>query len=348
METTWFVLLSFMLVVYVVLDGFDFGAGILHLWVAKTDDERRTVLAAIGPVWDGNEVWLIAFGGVLVFAFPKVYATAFSGFYLPLMLVLWLLIIRGISIEFRSQPPSPLWRAFWDVGFAFGSTLLAIVFGVALGNVIRGVPIDESGNFRAPFFDDFRASSASGAIDWYTLAVGVFALLVLAGHGATYLVWKTSGAVQERARGLVSKLWVAIAATCILVTIATAEVQPVIFQHLVERGPLWVLPFWIVGSVVAQFVAVARRQELASFLASCAFIAGMLIATAGALYPTILYSTVRPDLQLTVFNASAGRAGLLTGLLWWVPAISLAIGYFVYLFRSFRGKVEPNHHGHGY
>ena len=342
MESTWFVLLALMLVVYVVLDGFDFGAGILHLFVAKTDHERRTVFAAIGPVWDGNEVWLLAFGGVLVFAFPKVYATAFSGFYLPLMMVLWLLIVRGISIEFRSHQPNPLWRTFWDAAFAFGSIVLSIVFGVALGNVIRGVPIDGSGYFRAPLFDDFLASSASGAIDWYTLVVGLFTLLVLAGHGATYLIWKTSGPVQERVRRLAPKLWAAIAGACILVTFATAEVQPIIFQNLVERGPLWVFPFWIVGSVVVLFLSLKRGKELAPFLASAAFIAGMLAATAGGLYPTILFSTVRPDLHMTVHNASAGRSGLLIGLVWWIPAILLAIGYFVYLFRSFRGKVEPN------
>src|SRR5947209_3824924 len=140
METLWYAILAGMLTVYVVLDGFDFGAGILHLFVARTDEERRTVLAAIGPVWDGNEVWLIASGGMLVYAFPRAYAGGFSGFYLPLMMALWLLILRGLSIEFRSLEPIPLWRSFWDGVFFFSSTLMAIVLGAALGNVIRGVP----------------------------------------------------------------------------------------------------------------------------------------------------------------------------------------------------------------
>ena len=141
MGTIWYILIALMLATYVVLDGFDFGAGIVHLLVARNDDERRTVLASIGPVWDGNEVWLIAVGGVIVFAFPRAYACGFSGFYLPLMMVLWLLILRGLSVEFRSREANPLWRSFWDGGFFVSSALMAIVLGAALGNLIRGVRI---------------------------------------------------------------------------------------------------------------------------------------------------------------------------------------------------------------
>src|SRR5512140_7900 len=187
MATAWFILLGFMLIVYVVLDGFDLGAGILHLFVARHDDERRTVLAAIGPVWDGNEVWLLAAGGLLVFAFPRVYAVAFSGFYLPLILVLWLLVLRGVSIELRSHQANPLWRQFFDVVFALSSAVLALVLGVALGNVLRGVPIDGSGFFAAPLFTNFGHGGELGAIDWYTLSVGLFALAALGAHGAMYL-----------------------------------------------------------------------------------------------------------------------------------------------------------------
>src|SRR5437762_1854450 len=189
METVWFALVSLMLAAYVVLDGFDFGAGILHLFVAKTDAERRTVLAAIGPVWNGNEVWLIASGGVLVFAFPKVYAAGFSGFYLPLMMVLWLLVLRGISIEFRSKEDNPLWRTFWDNVF-FGSSLsMSVVLGAALGNVIRGVPLGSSGYFQGALFTNFQPGPNPGVLDWYTISVAVFAALVLAGHGALFLNW---------------------------------------------------------------------------------------------------------------------------------------------------------------
>src|SRR6516225_10177755 len=196
METVWFAAVSGMLAVYVVLDGFDFGAGILHRSVAHTDVERRTVLAAIGPVWDGNEVWLIAAGGVLFMAFPKVYSAGFSGFYMALMIVLWLLILRGVAIESRSQQENPLWREFWDTVFSLASGLLAVVLGAALGNVVRGVPVDEKGLAGMPLFTNFLPGRDAGILDWYTVLVGLFTLATLAGHGALYLVWRTAGAVR--------------------------------------------------------------------------------------------------------------------------------------------------------
>ncbi len=177
MEAVWFAIVSAMLAVYVVLDGFDFGVGIVHRLVARTDQERRTVLAAIGPVWDGNEVWLIAAGGVLFMAFPKVYATAFSGFYLALMIVLWLLILRGVAIEFRSHQDNPLWREFWDTVFSLASALLAVVFGTSLGNLVRGVPLGKEGLPGMPLFTNFLPGREPGILDWYTGLVGLFTLV---------------------------------------------------------------------------------------------------------------------------------------------------------------------------
>ena len=202
MEAVWFAIVSAMLAVYAVLDGFDFGAGIVHRLVARTDEERRTVLAAIGPVWDGNEVWLIAAGGVLFMAFPRVYATAFSGFYLALMIVLWLLILRGVAIEFRSHQDHPLWREFWDTVFSLASVLLAVVFGTTLGNLVRGVPLGKQGLPGMPLFTDFLPGREPGILDWYTGLVGLFTLAALAGHGALYLGWRTAGPVRERSLGL--------------------------------------------------------------------------------------------------------------------------------------------------
>src|ERR1700736_2713502 len=191
MGTIWFCLVALMLTVYVLLDGFDLGAGAIHLLVAKTDEERVQVLASIGPVWDGNEVWLIAAGGTLYFAFPALYAASFSGFYLPLMIVLWLLIVRGISIEFRSHVGGPIWSAFWDRSFSVASTLLAIFYGAALGNVIRGVPFDRAGRFFEPLWTNFMPAGQTGILDWYTTLVGVAALAALALHGAAWLARKT-------------------------------------------------------------------------------------------------------------------------------------------------------------
>ena len=186
MHAAWFAALALMLTAYAVLDGFDFGAGIVHLFVARTDAERRTVLGAIGPLWDGNEVWLIASGGVLFFAFPRAYAAAFSGLYLALMLVLWLLILRGISIEFRSQVAHPLWHAAWDATFAGSSAAMAIVLGVAIGNVVRGVPIDKAGYFEQDLFAAMDAVHP-GAIDPFTAVFGLLGLATFGAHGATFL-----------------------------------------------------------------------------------------------------------------------------------------------------------------
>jgi cytochrome d ubiquinol oxidase subunit II len=347
MATAWFVLLGFMLIVYVVLDGFDLGSGALHLLVARRDDERRTVLTAIGPVWNGNEVWLLAAGGLLVFAFPRAYAVAFSGFYLPLMLVLWLLILRGISIEVRSHQANPLWRQFFDAVFALSSAVLALVLGVALGNILRGVPIDAGGSFSAPLFTSFGVSGDLGAIDWYTLSVGVFALVMLAGHGAMFLRWKTEGEVHARATHLARWAWIAVVVLAIAVTLETAYVSPALVAHLVARSGLWVLPIAAVGGIVAVFVALARGWELGGFLASGLVIAALLGMTAGALYPLILPSSIDPTFSIDVEGAANERAGLVIGLTWWIPAIFLAAGYFTYVFRAFRGKVTLAADDHG-
>src|SRR5881392_406582 len=216
MGTLWFCLVALMLGVYVVLDGFDLGAGVAHLLVAETDEERRAVLRSIGPVWDGNEVWLLAAGGTLYFAFPALYASSFSGFYLPLMIVLWLLILRGASIEFRNHIQSAVWDPLWDFLFCTSSLLLAVFFGAALGNVVRGVPLDASGYFFEPLWTNFRLGEVTGILDWYTVTVGVLALLVLMMHGALWVRLKTTGNVNERAGLIAKRAWWGVLALTLL------------------------------------------------------------------------------------------------------------------------------------
>jgi cytochrome d ubiquinol oxidase subunit II len=339
MESLWFVLVAAMLATYVVLDGFDFGAGVLHPWVARTDEERGQILRAIGPVWDGNEVWLLASGGVLFFAFPRAYASAFSGFYLPLMIVLWLLVLRGLSIELRSHEESPLWRLFCDATLFVSSALMAVVLGAALGNVIRGVPIDASGWFHIPLFTSFRPVADAGVLDWYTVLVGAFALAALTLHGALYLGWKLSGPVHDRCARVASRASWAVAAVAALVTAATAAVQPRLFASIAARPLSWPLAALAVGGLVAAALLHRRGRERAAFLGSCAFLAGLLGATAAGLYPDLLRSTLGEAHSLTAQNAAAGAHGLRVGLRWWLIGIPLAAGYFAYLFRSFAGKV---------
>ena len=231
MGTLWFCLVAGMIVMYVLLDGFDLGAGAIHLLVAKTDEERRTVLASIGPVWDGNEVWLIAVGGTLYFAFPVLYASGFSGFYLPLMIVLWLLILRGTSIEFRNHVISRVWDPFWDFLFSASSLLLAVFFGAALANVVRGVPLDATGYFFEPLWTDFRLGEQTGILDWYTILVGLLSLLALTMHGALWVQLKTSGAVNQRSAKIAASAWWAVLVLTALVTTITFKIQPQVKEN---------------------------------------------------------------------------------------------------------------------
>jgi cytochrome bd ubiquinol oxidase subunit II len=340
-ETVWFTIVAGMLAVYAVLDGFDFGAGIVHRFVARTDEERRTVLAAIGPIWDGNEVWLIAAGGVMFLAFPRVYSAAFSGFYLALMIVLWLLILRGIAIESRSQQANPLWREFWDTTFAIASALLAFVLGASLGNVVRGVPIDATGWFSMPLFTNFRLGSRPGIFDWYTTLVGLFTLCTLSGHGAIYLAWKTSGVVQSRSRAWARIAWLIAVPLWALATGATALIQPAVFTNLLSRP--WSLGFvalMLAGSYgVFHFSKREQERDFAAFLSSSAFLLGVLGATMAGNYPFWLRSTLDPAHSLSAENAAARMHALQVGVGWWTIGIILVGAYFVYLFRSFRGKV---------
>jgi cytochrome bd ubiquinol oxidase subunit II len=339
METLWFVLVSFMLTMYVLLDGFDLGAGIIHLFVAKTDAERRLILNTIGPVWDGNEVWILAAGGTLYFAFPLVYASSFSGFYLPLIMVLWLLMSRGLSIEFRHQVSNPLWRNFWDVVFSLSSALLAIFLGAALGNVIRGVPLSKDGYFFEPLWTTFTVVPESGILDWYTVIFGLVALFTLTVHGSSYVAMKTEGDVQSRSRATAGKAWWGVLATTISGGMATFTLRPELFNNFTNHYLGLLLPVSAILGLFGVRYYFQRGKDTRLFLSSTLFILGMLGSTAFTLYPNLLTSSIDPSASLTVNNSAAQPYGLGVGLTWWIVGMVLVSGYFVYIYRSFRGKV---------
>ncbi len=348
MEMLWFWLVSVMVAIYAVMDGFDFGAGALHLFVAKGDTERREVLAAIGPLWDGNEVWLLAGGGAMFLAFPKVLASGFSGFYLAMFLVVWTLILRGISIEFRSHVSDGMWRSFWDGTFAVASILMPILLGAALGNVVRGVPVDGTGYFNIPLFTHWGVSNPVGILDWYTVLMGVFVLVTITGHGALFLAWKTEGPVHERCVKLARPLWVAVIALGVVVTLATAQVNPSVYSAFGSRVLPWVGLVIFLGGLAAVFVGLVLRRPLLSFVGSGAFILGILAATAAAVFPVMLRSTLDPQFNLTAYNATVSAHGLATGMKWWFLGFPIAVAYFVFLFRLHRGKVKAAADGEGY
>jgi cytochrome d ubiquinol oxidase subunit II len=304
------------------------------------------VLRAIGPVWDGNEVWLLAAGGVMFLAFPVLYSVSFSGFYLPLMMVLWLLMLRGISIELRGHIKDPMWQSFWDFVFCTASILLAIFFGAALGNVIRGVPLTSERYFFAPLWTNFRTGPTPGILDWYTVLAGLVAVVALTVHGANYVAARTAGEINERARALVAKAWWLLLLMTVVSFIATLRVRPDVTQSFRFRPWGIAIPLVVIASLFGIIVFQRRGREWSAFLASSGYLAGMLGGAAFALYPRVLPG-INPEFNLTIFNASTGSYGLRVAAWWWSFGIALAIGYFVYLYRSFRGKVTSVE-GEGY
>lgn len=346
MELLWFVLVGFLLTGYVVLDGFDLGAGIIYFFAAKTDDERRLILRAIGPVWDGNEVWLLAAGGTLYFAFPMLYASSFSGFYLPLMIVLWLLMLRAIGIELRSHGKSHLWRGFFDCIFSVSSVLLAIFFGAALGNVIRGVPLNAERYFFEPLWTTFTVGPNPGILDWYTVLTGVMALATLTSHGALYVATKTKGDVSKRARSAAALSWWAVTALTLLGLLATLSIRPQILDNYKASIAGAFFPVIVAASLLGMLYFRIAGNDKAAFGSSCVYIIGMLGGVAYAMYPNLLPASTDPAYGITAYNAAAPSYGLRIGIIWWSVGMALALGYFFYLYRSFKGKVDLE--GEGY
>jgi len=350
MATLWFLIVLLMLAAYVVLDGFDLGAGVIYLGAAKTPDERRNIMRAIGPVWDGNEVWLIAAGGTLYFAFPRLYASSFSGFYLPLMIVLWLLMLRGIGIELRAHVTNPVGVGFFDFIFCTSSLLLTVFFGAALGNVVRGVPLGADGYFFEPLWTNFRAGSNPGILDWYTVLTGVIALLMLTAHGSLYIAVKTEGDLNRRARLVAQRAWPLQLILTIFGVVATCYVRPAVLTNYKQHAVGFLIPVVVFGSLAVMIYSIRKGPDLAkeklAFVASAVSIAGMLAGAAFALYPVVLPSSADPARDLTIYNSAAGHHGLSVGLTWWTLGMILALGYFTLLFRMFKGKVRLE--GEGY
>jgi cytochrome d ubiquinol oxidase subunit II len=348
MVELWYAIVALLFAAYVVLDGFDFGAGMLAPFVARTDTERRQVLAAIGPFWDGNEVWLLAAGGALFVAFPRALASGISGFYLAIFLVLWCLIGRGIAIEFRSHILDPLWRSVWDAVLPVTSALLSLFFGVAFGNLVRGVPLDPDGWFALTLFTSFQPTDPVGILDVYTIGAGVFAVLALATHGALFLAWKTSGAVAQRSRAFGGRLAFATALAWPVITLVTGRVNPELFAALLTRPLAWAATTLAVLGIVLGFVARARGKDRAAFLASAAFLLGILGATAASLWPVLLRARGGPQLSLTAAQSANDAHGLAVALGWFAVGAPLALLYLGVVSWVHRGRAEAAPEGEGY
>ena len=336
----WFWLVAVMIVGYVVLDGFDLGVGILHLFLARTEAERRASLRSIGPVWDGNEVWLLAGGGTLYFAFPLLYASAFSGFYLPLMIVLWLLVLRGISLELRNHIDVGVWRSLLDGVFGFASALLAIFYGAALANVLRGVPLQSDGYFFLPLWTNFQPGQSPGILDWYTVIGGLVALVALTLHGALWLTIKVSGDLAARARALVKPLWILLLALTGVSLIATIRVRPVSLDNYTRYPVSFIVPVGVIVALILLWYWNHKSEPVKAFLASCVYLFFMLAGACWGVYPTLLPATTGSDKDITLARAISGPHTLAVGLAWWSFGMALAIGYVVFVYSRFKGKAD--------
>ena len=330
LNTVWFILIGVLFTGYAMLDGFDLGIGALHLFT-REDAERRILLNAIGPVWDGNEVWLVTGGGALFAAFPDVYATVFSGFYLAFMLLLASLIFRAVAIEFRSKQPMPWWRQMWDAGFSAGSLLSSLLIGVTLGNLAWGLPIDERGEFAGTFL---------GLLTPYPLLLGITTVALFMMHGAIYGVMKTEGALHDKLRGWAMRCIIAFVICAATTTMATLLYVPHIAARVRENP-------WLFSLALANMLAIANiprefhhRRDWRAFLSSCAAIATLMLLFGLNQYPNLVYSRPQPEHSLTIYNAASSPKTLGIMLVIALIGLPIVLAYTVSVYCIFRGKVK--------
>jgi cytochrome bd ubiquinol oxidase subunit II len=330
LNVVWYILFIVIMAGYVILDGFDMGVGILHLLVAKTDEERRISINSIGPIWDGNEVWLITGGGALFAAFPMVYASLFSGFYSALMLVLLVLILRTVAIEFRSKRPAASWRSAWDVIFCAASLLMALLFGVAFGNVLGGVALDAQGNI---------TTGLLALLNPFALVVGVTTVFMLGLHGGVYLTMKTGGELQARVRRVVSPAMLVFFVLNTLVVLATAVFHVHIYQQYRTYPWLIIFPAAALAALAAAWWFLRKGDDLKAFVGTSAMIACLILSGAAGLFPNLLISTIDAAYNLTIYNAASQPNTLTVMLIIALIGIPFVLLYTTGIYYIFRGKV---------
>jgi cytochrome bd ubiquinol oxidase subunit II len=340
MIAIWYAIVCFMVLMFIVLEGFDIGAGMLQCIVAKTEDERRLVITAIGPLWSWHEVWLVGFGGTFLLAFPAVMALTFSGFYLAFMLLLWCLIFRGVAMEFSGHIADPLWRTAWNFCFVVSNALLAILVGTAIGNVIRGVPLGADEKIALPLFTNFSPYGNVGILDWYTVSLAVFTLAIFAAHGANGLAQRTDGAVHDRSLAISPVLWKTVLVGLAIIAMETLLVRPSLFSGIVHQPFGWMGLIGIVAGTVGVFRCLRRNDASRALISSTVLIAGLMISTAVGAFPVLLRSTLAPEYSLSAYHTAAGSHGLAVALIWWPIALLFAVGYFLFIFPYYyKGKV---------
>lgn len=330
LNTIWFALVGILFTGYALLDGFDLGVGALHLFT-RTDQERRLLLNAIGPVWDGNEVWLVTGGGALFAAFPRAYATVFSGFYMAFMLFLFGLIFRAVAIEFRSKQPMRRWRQTWDISFSISSILSSFVAGIALGNIIWGIPLDAQGEFAGSFWGLFHP---------YSILIGITTVALFMMHGAIYIVLKTEGELHDKARAWVNNTIIFFIICYVTTTMATLMFVPQMVHYFRQEPVLFIIPFLNMLAIANIPREVVHGKDFRAFLSSCAAMIALMTIFGIGLYPNIVFSNPDPTNSLTIYSAASSAKTLNIMLIIAIIGVPLVISYTVSIYWIFRGKVK--------
>lgn len=357
MEILWYIIVSFVLVVFFILDGYDFGAGIIHLFFAKTEKDKEVIAKSAGLFWDSNEVWLVAAGGLLFMAFPTFYAAVFSGFYLPLMIVLWLIVFRAIGLEFRSQFNIQMWKDLWDKAFGVSSILLALFFGIALGNIVRGVnlggvangvPVYESHYFFLPLWDRSFSplSDNPGVIDWFTIMIGLISVIVLAIHGSNWIILKTNSSINSLLKSVIFKLNIAL----LLLTFFSIAVWQKVDQHSLDnffaKPYLLVLPTIYLSGLFGLFFIKRLKNDIYGFIFSSLLIFGGITSSLASLFPDILPSSNSLNESLSIYNTAASEYGLSVAIYWGILGFILLFVYMIIQKRIMSGKIDKMDYGH--
>ena len=330
LQIIWFLLLGVLLAGYAVLDGFDLGVGVLSMF-RKDEHDRRLMINAIGPVWDGNEVWLITAGGALFAAFPPVYASVFSGFYLAFMLFLVFLIARAVAMEFRGKVDSAGWRRFWDWGFGIGSFGPALLYGVAVGNIMRGIPLDADGNFTGTFLS---------LLNPFALLMGLTSLGMFTGHGALYMAMKSEGDLAAAMKKYASRAWVVLVILYLTATVGAFFAAGHLFDEVMHRPLVWVSFGVILVSLIYIPIGIKADKNFLAFLASSSMIVAMIGIVGACLYPRLVPAINDPNLSLTIANASSTPRTLMTMFVIALLGMPVVIIYTVFIYRVFKGKVH--------
>ena len=357
MELFWYIIIAVVLAVFFILDGYDFGAGIIQLFFAKTEQDKEVIAKSAGLFWDSNEVWLVAGGGMLFMAFPTFYASVFSGFYLPLIIVLWLIVFRAIGLEFRSQFKYQMWKDVWDKAFGISSLLLALFFGIGLGNVVRGVNLGGVENgvsvyeghfFFLPLWNGSFSplSETPGVIDWFTIIIGLITVVTLAIHGANWIILKTNSSINDQLKTVIFKLNIALIILTIFSLSVWQIVNPASLNNFMDKPYLVIFPIIYFSAMFGLFFIKKLKKDIYGFILSTLLILGGITSSLASLFPVVLPSTNHINKSLTIYNTAASEYGLSVALSWGIVGFILLFVYLIIQKRLMGGKIDKMNYGH--